>query len=629
MAASAISNRTGRVVYCLPAGASESSTDLVHELFGRVLRSAFFACVSLLWIAMIYYAYQARVDFGWRIFKLCGMNFERRQIYERMFRLRAWLHLDACLSLQVVVCLSVYVLPGLSRANELILATLGLSAAVSWVLLAFRAMHMQDKTFWYRFAALGLIQPTGALWIASDVLSQMQCRWDWCGTQSMGQACSIAMVRSLAMALGDQTCPGGLLRYRGDAPGWPIVVVTLLSAAARLLVIFGVFRRASRHLFGKGLQLYDRQVWHVPRELRPRIQADAFAKHVLSRMCLLGENVHIKIIRDAGVLQEGAMRSLATTRASTPRRFSLISLFSPRGSSASESTDSGFGRRRTFCLTLCHRVLVCWHTALWGARRLCTSAIAAVRDLRKVSLGSPTVTPTPRNQPVISGARHLQMSYDLSTLRWSSNEYIFTQEILPSHGIRGNQTKLQIELMYTSPTGSPMLMLIKYPSEDSWRIWLRGLHVLMINTQTPLAQLLAFLFRAACTTQPGVVKATDLADLARFLNVDLSDATVRAEMLQAAKYNRLSSDVSTVRPKVDFHVRDFFRIVSKIEMHAAYHCTPQAAARSHEHACTAITSICVELHVASTAPYLTSANSSLGCSLWCVPVLSGRSAGCR
>ena len=54
----------------------------------------------LSFFVLVYQSSKAQADFGWRIFKLCGTNLEKKHMIDKMLRLRAWVDLDLVLSLQ-------------------------------------------------------------------------------------------------------------------------------------------------------------------------------------------------------------------------------------------------------------------------------------------------------------------------------------------------------------------------------------------------------------------------------------------------------------------------------------------------------------------------------------------------
>jgi len=48
-------------------------------LLGLPFRATFLIVLLILWFMMVYYGSKARVDFGWRIFKLCGTNVAKKR----------------------------------------------------------------------------------------------------------------------------------------------------------------------------------------------------------------------------------------------------------------------------------------------------------------------------------------------------------------------------------------------------------------------------------------------------------------------------------------------------------------------------------------------------------------------
>ena len=69
-------------------------------VLGIGFRTFFFFLLLCSWLGMVYWGSVARVDFGWRIFKLCGTDLELKLMYEALWKLRAWYKLDVVLCVQ-------------------------------------------------------------------------------------------------------------------------------------------------------------------------------------------------------------------------------------------------------------------------------------------------------------------------------------------------------------------------------------------------------------------------------------------------------------------------------------------------------------------------------------------------
>lgn len=141
---------------------------------------------------MIYhFGSKAGVDFGWRIFKLCGTNRELKHTFEELFRLNAWWELDVCLTMQqvctrhkkaplnthsgidhmacILICsirphlangasrmalqivsMGFYFFHRLTEPYEITLAVFGVLTTVMWVIGVAIAIDQQWPAFWWQ-----------------------------------------------------------------------------------------------------------------------------------------------------------------------------------------------------------------------------------------------------------------------------------------------------------------------------------------------------------------------------------------------------------------------------------------------------------------------------------------------
>lgn len=83
-------NASNALLLCGSDESTSSNGRLVDMILGVEFRSTFLALLFAMWLPMWYFGYKARVDFGWRIFKLCGTNVELKNMLSALFRLRAW-----------------------------------------------------------------------------------------------------------------------------------------------------------------------------------------------------------------------------------------------------------------------------------------------------------------------------------------------------------------------------------------------------------------------------------------------------------------------------------------------------------------------------------------------------------
>ena len=157
------------------AGRSYESTPVVFEI---PLRLSFVIALTCIAAMITLHGGRARVDFGWRIFKLCGTSTELKRLYTFLFELNAWYQLDACLTMQQVTALSFYFFYRLALPHEIVLAVLGILATCSWIVGAALAIEREWTSWWYRAGLVGLIQPAFLVFLTSRVFVHEQCRRD-------------------------------------------------------------------------------------------------------------------------------------------------------------------------------------------------------------------------------------------------------------------------------------------------------------------------------------------------------------------------------------------------------------------------------------------------------------------
>ena len=89
----------------------DSAGPYVTTLMGPNFRGIWLVVVIAFYLPMLYYGSRARVDFGWRIFKLCGTNLDLKRVYERLFALKALFAFDFVLFLQNMLFASFALMP--------------------------------------------------------------------------------------------------------------------------------------------------------------------------------------------------------------------------------------------------------------------------------------------------------------------------------------------------------------------------------------------------------------------------------------------------------------------------------------------------------------------------------------
>ena len=64
------------------------------------LRSIFLLVQLLCFAGMVHFGRRASRDFGWRVFKLCGNDFERKKMYDTLYAVSAYAKMDLTLTIQ-------------------------------------------------------------------------------------------------------------------------------------------------------------------------------------------------------------------------------------------------------------------------------------------------------------------------------------------------------------------------------------------------------------------------------------------------------------------------------------------------------------------------------------------------
>ena len=123
------------------------------DLFNAGVISAF----ALLQLGLMWFGYLSHRDFGWRIFKLFGIDFNMRQVYERFLWFAAMLKLDAYVSILNVAAGFAFFFRHLVGPLEHGLMIVGIAGNMVWVLGCFVAVKLE-----YR-AATGVLLPLGLI----------------------------------------------------------------------------------------------------------------------------------------------------------------------------------------------------------------------------------------------------------------------------------------------------------------------------------------------------------------------------------------------------------------------------------------------------------------------------------
>ena len=301
----------------------------------------------------------------------------------------------------------------------------------------------------------------------------------------------------------------------------------------RFYVLFFPLRRASRDIFAHGakLQHVEHAVWRVPEDLKVFLKERPGAKQALSRM-VRGENVHIEVFEldeeEAGAA-DAAANDANGGSGRPPEVVGGGHVAVGGGAGAGRQTElvgsdktTGKGGERSFLMEVAVRL--CTASA---SVRACVSLFVMWLEAAAAPFSAKSRL---RKQRSVSGQRHLQMCVDLSTLRWSWDDYILIHEILPNgicvdssaedlsgaerHGRAGSvprrsrvtsvesaisagsaitnavsigssdatgEASLAITVDYKSH-GARMRIRVTFDSADAWRTWLKGLSVLHAAT---------------------------------------------------------------------------------------------------------------------------------------------------
>ena len=198
-------------------------------------------------------------------------------------------------------------------------------------------------------------------------------------------------------------CPDDKREHYAHVWEAPVYSFAVCSAFVRIFGSIRYLRKVSRRVFGNGLRLLAADtVWQVPADVQPCIRPDA--KIALSLM-VRGAAMHVSHEAegaaggpDTAVDSDGVAQlvriSAREAGGARQRRHPVVSLL-----------QSFLARVQLLCSkSSCSRATL-WARTLWAQRR-----------------------PLKR-QGVVTGDRFMQHSNDLTTLRYSWNDYVLTHEI--------------------------------------------------------------------------------------------------------------------------------------------------------------------------------------------------------
>ena len=474
----------------------------------------------------------------------------------------------------------------IEHVHEGVLTALGLMMNFGWIFGVWLAVHYGTgfpcrkrwRTFWYRYMPFGLLQAGYLAFFIVYLLTYEQChRMRYCDdfpcprnvSETDPDMCEIwedlnYTAHHRACVANAWFCPHER-DWERYSHVWelPVVMYAMITIVVRIVLILSL-RSASKNVFGQlEYESSAKKLWHMPHDLKPQIVAHDGAKAALESM-VRGSNINVEVCEIAEVeAGEGA-----------PGQTVDISLNAPKG-----------GGRQGF-IHVVHKTISILRIA-WKVLKVIGSFFRDQMPCKKKERKL-------KKQASVSGERHLQMCTDLSTLRWSWDDYILIHEILSkpaatdvalrhSHRERYSSRDMEdehnvhrvIDLEYLSPeglSGGHMRLRMSFSDEVMFRTWLLGLQVLYdmhdVDDQFKVRWLQS-VFRAAHTDNPGLAEADKLPELLRFLNFALSDEQVETELRHAAKRERgkgFRVGANQQQIKRQMHFREFLHMIQRLSL---------------------------------------------------------------
>ena len=202
---------------------------------------------ALLQLALMWFGYLSYRDFGWRIFKLFGIDFNMRQVYERFLWFAAMLKLDAFTAVLNVAAGFAFFFQHLVGAVEHSLMIVGIVGNMVWVVLCFAAVKLEYRVTTAVLLPLGLIPAGYLLYKAYDLYN----------------------VYTAGIAA-DGTAYGG--KY-SDVWIEPIMATLAFGVVTRLALL--VLMNQTRRNFGVGLRGFSmHREYALPERLRQAMAPD-------------------------------------------------------------------------------------------------------------------------------------------------------------------------------------------------------------------------------------------------------------------------------------------------------------------------------------------------------------------
>ena len=477
------------------------------------LRVPFLVLLVTLLAAMVYWGKEARMEFGWRIFKMCqGSSLVQKQMFETLFTLRAWVQLDCALTLQMLIAGSTYLLSSYSdNTGEITMTIFSVFLSLGWLVGAFVAMHFKWKHYWWKGAFVAFLQPAYFMFKIPEIFTYEMCR--------RGKIdCS------------DLTMNTDQDRWK-DVWELPVYFPAQFSIIARV-VTFAMLHRVSVGVWNNSeIKLQDPNAkWKVPRDMASQIDLQT-SKQV------------------EGMVNGAQLRVLVVGP-------------DPSGGQAADASAAGRG-------------------SLDGIEPQPKPVLSAWRGWFRSGLGASTTK-------LVSQQRFVQMSTDLSTLRWSWSDYILLHEI---DRVEGNPQLLTLRVHHGPVVNNSRKQLeLGFDDEPSYSSWYTGLRALKaalsdggdgVSDEKKLEWLLQ-IFRLADTANLGSVTLPQLRDVMNYLHCELPDrfnhgsgggrGSVALEdggpggkprLSLSARLNLILAPPPKLTLEKTFHFREFQRIIQK------------------------------------------------------------------
>ena len=213
-----------------------------------MLNAGILSWTALVQIALMGFGYLSYRDFGWRIFKLFGIDFNMRQVYEQYLWFMAILKLDTLMAILNVAAGFAFFFQHLVGVFEHTAMIVGILGNMIWVFSTFSAVKLEYRVATTSLLPLGLISPSYLLYKAYDLYT----------------------VRSEGIA---RDGPAGYHGKYHDVWVEPIMATLGLGIITRLVLL--VLMLQTRRNFGTGLNGFSmHREYLLPERLRSALSSE-------------------------------------------------------------------------------------------------------------------------------------------------------------------------------------------------------------------------------------------------------------------------------------------------------------------------------------------------------------------